>query len=149
MLTKKELCQCLLLVGQQKYKKPMTEIDVYYANEIGVGVALAHLNMIKDPTLLNFITSDANSYLYKHTNGKKLTYSELLNILPENEVIKPKVEKTNNLDVGPEGLTETQIKEILGERKYYKLLDAFDSLEADELGVALNLIKNKLLTFFT
>lgn len=143
MLTRKELCQCILVKAQQKFGKPMTELDVYYAGA-DVGLALDFLGCIKDRNLAEY-TKNNKGTLYKHINGKELTYADLINILPETEVSTKPIKNQLRIE-GDVTLTEDQIKNALGERKYYRLLDAFEHLNTDDLGFVLHLLKEKLLS---
>ena len=134
MLTRKELCQCFLSIAQKKFSKPMTELDTYYAGA-EVGIALAYLGMIKDPNTIGYIKNNPCT-LFRHTNGRELTCIELLSLLPESDT---KIE-INETETNQQITSFGQLKEKLGERKYYRLLDAFEGLQSDEV----NLIRSWL-----
>jgi len=139
MLTRKEICQYFLLKAQQKFGKIMSDLDVYYAGA-DVGIALAYLGIVKDPATLNYIKNNPST-LFKHPNGKELTYLELLNFLPEDDFIKEDLIK---VDVRVDhSLTEEGIKAILGERKFFRLLDGLESLEDTEINLVFQLLKLK------
>jgi len=157
MLTKVELCQCFLTKAQQKFGKAMSELDAYYAGS-EVGLALAYMGMIKDQNTLDYIKHNITA-IFKHPSGKELTYLELLNMLPEKipdkdiSLISQIKDNKENKEVKLEnGLTEEQIrdqrnqdliriKDRLGERKYFRLLDAFEYLKIEEFDAAINLLK--------
>jgi len=141
MLTRKELCQYFLLKAQQKFGKTMSDLDVYYAGA-DVGISLAYLGLVKDPATLDYIKSNSNTNtLFKHPNGKELSFLELLNFLPEDDVIK---EDHIKVDVKIDhSLTEEIIKNILGERKFFRLLDGLESLDDTEISLVFQLLNLK------
>jgi hypothetical protein len=143
MLTKKELCQCILLKAQQKFNKSMTDLDVYYAGP-EVGLALAVLGMIQDPSTMDYVKNMAhNAVLYRHGNGKNLTCLELVNLLPDENGFRV-VEKEAK-EVKKESYTWEQLKERLGDRTYYRLLDLMGDLKThEEIQIAINALQNKL-----
>lgn len=150
MLTKKELCQCILLKAQQKFSKPMTDLDVYYAGP-EVGLALAFLGMIQDPSTLDYVKNTANSsILYKHGNGRTFTCLELLNMLPQDfNIIKEVQEKEKEVvedNKEPEKeITWDDLKQAIGERSYYRLLDLMESLNTKEtIEATISALKGKL-----
>jgi len=142
MLTRKELCQYFLLRAQQKFGKTMSDLDVYYAGA-EVGIALSYLGYIKDTATLDYIKNNTSS-LFKHPNGKNLTYSELLDLLPEDDV-----KSTNSININSikievkvdQNLTEEDIRNILGERKFFRLLDSLESLDNNEINLVFQLLK--------
>jgi len=140
MLTRKEMCQIYLIKAQQKFGKSMSELDIYYAGP-EVGIALSYLGLIQDHTSIEYIKS-APCTLYKHTNGKELSYLEFLSLLPEtttnNTVTASEVKKPSQAQ---DSLTEEQIKEFLGDRKYYRICDAIENFQKEDLVAVAQLLK--------
>ena len=142
MLTKKELCQCILLKAQQKFNKSMTDLDVYYAGP-DVGLALAFLGMIQDKSTLDYVKNMTPMILYKHGNGNNLTCIELLNILPDENGFK--IEKKEDKKEKGENYTLDQIRDRLGERTFYRLLDLLENLQTPEdIRIIINALQSKL-----
>jgi len=147
MLNKKELCQCFIANAQQRYKKQMTDLDVYYASS-EVGLALAYLGMVTDQSTLEYIKNklkSEGSTLFKHSNGRELNCVELLNLLPDEmpiEQAKPKPKENPPIQV-ESNITEEEIKQKLGERKYYRLLDAFETIQLEDFNFVTHLLKLK------
>jgi len=151
MLNRKEICQYFLAKAQQKFGKVMTELDVYYAGA-EVGISLAYLDLIKDRDTYKYILSNPCT-LFKHQNGNELTFIELLNLLPENSIkVETKIEKEEKVEeikveetkVEEIGIGEEQIKKNIGDRNYYRLLDAIDVIQGSEMGVELFRLKTKV-----
>ncbi len=144
MLTRKELCQVFLLKAQQKFGKSMTEIDIYYAGP-EVGLALHYLGLVHDRDSLRYIQDNPDT-MFKHPNGKELSFTELLQMLPDDTVSAPVLEKSVECLEAKDsysGKTECEIKELLGERKYYRLLDAIETLEPHESAIVTQLMNLK------
>lgn len=163
MLTRKELCQFFLLRAQQKFGKAMTELDSYYAGS-DVGIALAYLGLLKDPDTLAYIKNNPST-LYKHPNGNELSVIELLNLLPEDRENREKQKEQEEqkeqkeqemsdaqekikdvsieIDEDKKPVSEDQIRQILGDRKYYRVLDVIETLSKDESDLVTRLIKSK------
>jgi len=142
MMTRKEFCQYLLIKAQQKFGKKMGDLDVYYAPE--VGVALEFLGLVEDLSTLDHI-SVTPAYLFASGEGKFVTYKEFLYLLPD--------DKTTVKDVKKEVLekqllysTEKELKEKVGDRKYYRIMDALEGISVNELDTVigyLNLMKEE------
>ena len=143
MLTRKELCQIFLIKAQQKFGKPMTELDIYYAGA-EVGIALSYLGLIQDQSSLYYVKG-APCPVFKHPNGKELNYFELLGFLPEeNTVVKKEVKEIKNQVPDAAillSMDEDQIKELLGDRKYFRISDAIETLKGEELVIVAQLLK--------
>jgi hypothetical protein len=124
----------------------MTELDVCYTAP-EVGMALSYLGLVYDEYTLHSIDIKPCP-MFKHPNGKELSYFEFLALLPqENAVVKKetKENKENNEQATepPSTFTldEDQIKELLGDRKYFRISDAVETLKGDELVIVAQLLK--------
>jgi hypothetical protein len=146
MLTRKEFCQIVLMKAQKQFGKPMTELDVCYTAP-EVGMALSYLGLVYDEYTLYSIDIKPCP-MFKHPNGKELSYFEFLALLPqENTVVKKETkENKENKEQATEPpptliLDEAQIKELLGDRKYFRISDAIETLKGDELVIVAQLLK--------
>ena len=126
MLTKREICQYFLHKAQQKFGKVMTELDVYYANP-EVGISLAYLGLIKDKDTFKYAMNNP-CVLFKHQNGKQFTLVELLNLIPDEKLPNCPIELPED---------EDEIKKFIGERKYFRLLDAIELIQESDEGLKL------------
>ena len=118
----------------------MSDLDVYYAGA-EVSVALSYLGLIKDKATLDYIKNNSCT-MFKHPNGRELSYLELLDFLPEEEVVKNK--DVIKIEVAfDQNLTEDQIKNLLGDRKFYRILDSIESLTENEINLLFQLLKLK------
>jgi hypothetical protein len=125
----------------------MGDLDVYYAPE--VGVALEYLGMIEDMATSDHI-SMTPVFLFSSQDGKYISYSELLYLLPDDKTtlkeVKQSVEQEKNITATVLYSTEKELKEKVGERKYYRILDAVEGIAVNELDTVvgyLNLLKEE------
>jgi len=148
MMTRKEFCQHILIKAQQKFGKKMGDLDVYYAPE--VGVALEYLGMVEDMATSDHI-SMTPVFLFSSQDGKYISYSELLHLLPDDKTtlkeVKQSVDKEKENTIATILYsTEKELKEKVGERKYYRILDALEGIAVNELDTVvgyLNLLKEE------
>jgi hypothetical protein len=121
----------------------MTELDVCYTAP-EVGMALSYLGLVYDEYTLHSIDIKPCP-MFKHPNGKELSYFEFLALLPqENAVVKKEIKENKEQATEPPPtliLDEAQIKELLGDRKYFRISDAIETLKGDELVIVAQLLK--------
>jgi len=139
MMTRREFCQNLLVKAQQRFGKKMGDLDVYYAPE--VGVALEFLGLIEDISTLDHIEMTP-AYLFSSQDGKYLTYKELVYLLPDDKTTVKDVQQDTKLFFS----TDKDLKEKVGDRKYYRIIDAIEGITINELDTVigyLNLMKEE------
>jgi len=124
LITKKEFCYHIIQKAEQKFGKKMGELDVFYAPD--VGVALEFLGQIEDPSTIDTLNANP-AYLFITKEGKYLSYKEIIGLLPDDKLLVKEVVKKSTL------LTGEELRYKLGERKFYRVMDAIESLDAEEL----------------
>jgi len=143
MMTRKEFCQYILIKAQQKFGKKMGDLDVYYAPE--VGIALDYLGLVEDRSTSDHI-SNTPVFLFSTQDGKSISYKELLYLLPDDKTTVKEVKKEVEKNTSVLYSTEKELKEKVGDRKFYRILDATEGITVNELDTVigyLNLMKEE------